>query len=310
LPDPSLTSMAEPGAPSQAVIGIDAGGSKTKGLRVEGGRVMREALAGSANIPSVGLEEAGRQLDLLLDRLGRNSVTAACIGAAGADTPEGEELLRRLLQDELPEARVLAVHDAPLVLAAAGLESGVVLISGTGSVAWGLGAGGERARAGGWGHLLGDEGSGFGIAREAVRHALTEMDRERSPDRLTGRLLLACGLSRPDQLLDLFYENSSRRDWADRARVVFELAEAGDPASTRIVAEAAAALAELVAVVTRRTSLLGPVVLAGGLLVHQALLQSEVRRRLRKGGIADVRLLDAEPVVGAVRLAERLVQHT
>jgi N-acetylglucosamine kinase-like BadF-type ATPase len=196
------------------------------------------------------------------------------------------------------------------VLAAAGVESGVVLISGTGSVAWGLGAGGEKARAGGWGHLLGDEGSGFGIAREAVRHALTEMDRERPPDRLTGSLLLACDLSRPDQLLDLFYDNSSRRDWADRARVVFELAEVGDPASTRIVDEAAAALAELVEVVTGRISLLGPVVMAGGLMMHQALLQSEVRRRLGKRGIADVRLLDAEPVVGAVRLAERLVQHT
>lgn len=300
--------MAGRGPGPEAVVGIDAGGSKTKGVRVEGGRVIREARSASANISSVGVEEAGRQLDLLLDELDRGGVAAACIGAAGADTPEGEERLRRLLQDKLPEARVRVVHDTPLVLAAAGVEYGIVLISGTGSVAWGVGPTGEDARAGGWGYLLGDEGSGFGIAREAVRHALTALDRNLPPDRLSGRLVEVCGLDRPQQLLDFFYADPGRRGWADRARVVFELAEDGDAASEQIVQEAAAALAEIALVVSERLSLPGPVVMAGGLVVNQPQLQSKVRARLSERGITDVWVLEDEPVLGAVRLAERLLE--
>jgi glucosamine kinase len=289
------------------VIGIDAGGSKTKGVRVQEGRVVQEALAGSANIPSVGMEEAGRQVDLLLDQLGRGGVVAACIGGAGADTPQGEEVLRRLLQAKLPGARVRAVHDAPLVLAAAGAERGLVLIAGTGSVAWGIGPSGKEARAGGWGFLLGDEGSGYAIAREAVRHALRLNDRGLPPDRLTLRLLRACGLQRPEQLLDLFYEDTSRRRWADRARTVFELAEAGDAEAGRLVDEAAAALSGIVEVVARRLSISGPVVMAGGVVINQPQPESELHRRLSRAGLTDVRLLEAEPVMGAVRLAERLL---
>ncbi|MDQ6920100.1 MAG: ATPase [Candidatus Dormibacteraeota bacterium] len=300
--------MAGRGLGPEALVGIDAGGSKTMGMRVEEGRVIREARSASANISSVGVEEAGRQLDLLLDQLDRSGVAAACIGAAGADTQEGEERLRHLLQGKLPEARVQVVHDTRLVLAAAGVEPGIVLISGTGSVAWGVGPTGEETRAGGWGYLLGDEGSGFAIAREAVRHALVTVDRDLAPDRLSRRLVEACGLDRPGQLLDFFYADSNRRSWADRARVVFELAEDGDPASEKIVEAAAAALAELAVVVSERLSLTGPVVMAGGLVVNQPRLQSEVRARLGKRGVTDVRLLEVEPVVGAVRLAERLLE--
>ncbi|MDQ6773908.1 MAG: ATPase [Candidatus Dormibacteraeota bacterium] len=300
--------MAGRGRGAAAVVGIDAGGSKTKGMRVEEGRVIREAHSASANISSVGVEEAGRQLDLLLDQLDPRGVAVACIGAAGADTPEGEERLRGLLQGKLPDARVQVVHDTRLVLAAAGVESGIVLISGTGSVAWGVGPTGAEARAGGWGYLLGDEGSGFGIARDAVRHALVRLDRDLAPDRLSRRLVEACGLDRPGLLLDFFYADSNRRSWADRARVVFNLADEGDAASETIVAAAAAALGELALAVGERLALPGPVVMAGGLIVNQPRLQSGVRARLAERGLTDARLLEGEPVVGAVRLAERLLE--
>ncbi len=290
-----------------AVIGLDAGGSKTKGLRVEGGRIVRSAVAGSANIASVGVEGAMRQLDVLLDELGREGLAAVCIGAAGVETPDAEERLRRLLQDRLPQARVRVVHDTRLILAAAGLDHGVVLISGTGSVAWGMGPGGAEARAGGWGYLLGDEGGGFGVTRAAVRRALAELDRGRPADRLTERLVDACGLERVDQILDAFYADPDRRHWANRAAVVFELAEQGDAPSEQLVNEAADALAELAVAVAGRLGLPGPVVLAGGLVTHQPRLQARVRTRLAQQRISDVRLLHEEPVAGAVRLAEELL---
>jgi N-acetylglucosamine kinase-like BadF-type ATPase len=289
-----------------AVIGLDIGGSKTHGVRLADGQVVAEALAGSANLASVGAAEAGRQLDTLLDRLGRDGVTAVCAGAAGADTAEGADRLGELLATKVPGARLNIVHDTALVLAAAGVDEGVAVISGTGSVAWGRRQDGTQLRAGGWGYLLVDEGSGYWVGREAVRHALGRLDRGEPADRLTQQLAADCGVQRPEQLLDHFYAHPERRYWAGRARVVFERAGDGDAAASRIVAAAADALATLALHVAARLGLPGPVVLAGGLAVHQPMLQAEVRSRLAERGITDLRVLLREPVHGAVRLATAL----
>lgn len=285
------------------VIGLDVGGSKTCGMRAEDGVVVREALAGSANISSVGLTGAAAALDTLLERLGREGVSAVCAGAAGADTPEGEARLATLLRDRLPGVRIVVVHDTQLILAAAGLHVGVVVIAGTGSVAWGRHDSGAQARAGGWGYLLGDEGSGYGVARAAVRHALTSAEHGAPPDLLAEHLVRDCGLVRPEQLLDHFYARPERDYWAGRARVVFALAAEGDEPSARIVDDAATTLADLAAALCGRLDLPGPVVLAGGLAIHQPALQRAVRDKLARHRIDDVRILDREPVFGAVQLA-------
>ena len=73
------------------------------------------------------------------------------------------------------------VHDTQLILAAADVQDGIALISGTGSVAWGRTPDGRTARAGGWGYLLGDEGSGYWVGRQAVRHALSDPIAANSP---------------------------------------------------------------------------------------------------------------------------------
>lgn len=289
------------------VLGLDIGGSKTQGLLARGSDVVAEAFAGSANIASVGEQEAGPQLDAVLSALGSPTVAAVCAGAAGADTPEGEARLTRLLLGRLPAARVRVVHDSWLLLAAAGLDTGVAVISGTGSVAWGRRPDGTQARAGGWGYLLGDEGSGYWVGREAVRHVLGREDRGEAEDRLTAQLVADCALHGAGDLLDHFYGRPERAYWAGRARVVFELATDGDDASRRIVDDAAAALTSLAVRVAHRLDLPGPVVLGGGLLRHQPLLQQRVHAELALHGIDDVRPLDRDPVHGAVRLAQQLL---
>ena len=99
-------------------------------------------------------------------------------------------------RSRLPGAAVQVVHDTELILATAELTTGIALIAGTGSVAWGRDASGAVARAGGWGYLLGDEGSGYGIAREVVRHALRLADEGQPPDQLSEQLITACNLQR------------------------------------------------------------------------------------------------------------------
>jgi glucosamine kinase len=289
----------------RTVIGVDIGGSKTHGIRSVDGRQVAEAVAGSANVAAVGPAAAGRQLDALFAQLGSGGVDAVCAGAAGADGVESVGVVTRLISDRVPGARVSVVHDARLVLAAEGLDAGVALIAGTGSVAWGRRADGTNARAGGWGHLLGDEGSGYRVALDAVRHALDRMDTGAPVDALTTALLVGCGLDTRDELIDFVYLRQDRRYWADRARLVAALAEQDDPAAARIVATAADALATLARRVLDRLDLPGPVVLGGGFAVHQPLLQQAVRDRLPG---TEVRILAHAPAIGAVRLAAALLR--
>jgi glucosamine kinase len=292
------------------VLGLDVGGSKTHAVLSDGDNVVAEMLAGSANPSSVGEAEAGRQLDEVFAQLGSVRPAAVCAGAAGVDSVEAAERFRRLLSDRAPTARVGVVHDTELVLAAAGSRTGIVVISGTGSACWGRNAQGQVARAGGWGYLLGDEGSGYGVARDAVRHALSLVDQGREPDLLARRLTAACGLSRPGLLLDSFYAQPERRYWARQAGLVFALAADGEPASAAIVEAAVTALATLVRTVGDRIGHDGPVVLAGGLAVHQPALQTGIRSRVAAHGYDDVRVLDRDPVHGAVALARSLLQSS
>jgi len=289
------------------VLGLDIGGSKTHGLLSQEGSATRQLVAGSANVSSVGLDRAALALDDLAAQLGTVAVDAICAGAAGADTPQGRARLSRLLSQRFPGARVEVVHDTRIILAAAGLQVGAVVISGTGSAGWARRADGQEARAGGWGYLLGDEGSGYAVTRDAVRVALDEVDDGRQQSPLTTRLLHDCGLGDPWQLLDRFYEQPERRYWAGLAGGVLDLAEQDDPVAVRIVERAAGALADLATTVTRRLGLAGPVVLAGGLVVHQPLLAGQVRRLLAGRGLPDVRVLDHDPAHGAVELARQLL---
>jgi glucosamine kinase len=287
------------------IIGLDVGGSKTHAVLADAAGVLAETVVGSANISSVGVAEASRQLSAALARLGGTDVRAVCAGAAGADAAEQRGQLAGLIAGLLPGAAVSVVHDAQLLLAAAGVTTGIALISGTGSVAWGIDATGRTRRAGGWGYLLGDEGSGYGVAVDAVRHALAGRDRGDAPDRLTDALVASCGLTGPDQLQGQFYAQPERRYWARQAGVVFTLAASGDTAARRIADDAAVALTALVRTVAERLHSTGPLVCAGGLITHQPSLLAGLRAALAADGITDIRLLDRDPVHGAVRIALR-----
>ena len=286
-----------------AVIGLDVGGSTTRAVRSVDGVVVAEADGASANIAAVGPTTAGVRLGEVLAAVGVEGVEAVCAGAAGADSPVTEGIVRDLIAGHVPGARVEVVHDARLILAAAGRATGVALISGTGSVAWGAGPDGQHARAGGWGHILGDEGSGYQVALDAVRHALHAMDRGEPVDALSAAIVADCGIAGRELLVDHVYATPDKRYWARRAGVVAELAERGDPAAERIMDTAAAALATLAGRVLDRLAITGPVVVAGGFATHRPALVAAVQRRLP--GV-DVDVLTVAPVHGAVRLAEQL----
>ncbi|MEO5834935.1 MAG: BadF/BadG/BcrA/BcrD ATPase family protein [Nakamurella sp.] len=288
------------------VVGVDIGGSKTHGVRVgSDGEVLAEKVVGSANVESVTHAQADAALDALFEALGHDGIDVVCAGSAGINTPAQEDWLAGMISRRAPGAKVVIAHDTRLILATPEFDTGIAVICGTGSVAWGRNGAGQTARAGGWGHLLGDEGSGYWVTREAVRHALGRADRGLPADALSDAIAGASGVNTAYEVLAAFYADPDRREWAGRSTVVFDLARHGDQAATRIVADTAEAIIVQIAAVAAQLGLTGPVALGGGLIVHQPALQDAVRSGLADRGITGVEPLTREPVFGAVYLAQQ-----
>jgi N-acetylglucosamine kinase-like BadF-type ATPase len=284
---------------SSPVLGLDIGGSSSRARLSEGGRVLAEAEGMGANVAEVPPRTVERRLAALLADLGPMHPAACCAGSAGAEVPAARKRLEKLLMRLLPDCRITVVHDTRLILAAAGLESGIALIAGTGSVAYGRAGDGREIRIGGWGWLLGDEGSAVWLAREAAREVMRRADAGEPAGRLGETLIEAARARDASELTGRLHRFREPRSWAELAHVVFETAD-DDPGAGALIELAADALTALVKRVQERLSYEGPVVLAGGLLLHQARLESAVRLRL---GSIVVRLAEP-PVAGAVTLAE------
>jgi N-acetylglucosamine kinase-like BadF-type ATPase len=279
------------------LLGLDIGGSSSRARLVEDGRIIAEAEGPGANVAALQPRIVERRLRALLADVAARPI-ACCAGSAGAEVPAGRQRLERILSALLPDCRITVVHDARLVLAAAGLEAGIALISGTGSVAYGRDGSGREARAGGWGWLVGDDGSGAWLAREAAREVMLRSDSGEPLGRLGDAMLAAAGARGATDLIGRLNALNEPREWAAVAGVVFEAAS-HDAGAALLVERTASALADLVGLVRRQLSIDGPLVLAGGQLLNQPRLESAVRKRLG----AATRLQEA-PVAGAVRLAE------
>ncbi|HEX2248033.1 MAG TPA: BadF/BadG/BcrA/BcrD ATPase family protein, partial [Arthrobacter sp.] len=206
------------------LIGLDIGGTKTHAIRLEDGTVTAEAIAGSANVQNVSRETASTALAEVFAALGTDA-DRVIAGAGGIDTANDADALAALIATFAPHADIRAVHDSRLVLAAGRARRGIAVIAGTGSAVWGADGTGREARAGGWGHLLGDEGSGYWLGRELVRHALRRHDQGLEPDALTVALLADCSLARPVDLIAHFHGPTGRRYWAQRAQLVVAAAD-------------------------------------------------------------------------------------
>jgi N-acetylmuramic acid 6-phosphate etherase len=297
-------------------LGIDGGGSHTMALlaRLDDGSVVGHGEAGPSNLHTVGLEGASRALDDAVDRAfadagrSRGPVAVACLGLAGA----GREEDRALLLDwaarvDLADA-VEVTTDAALLVAEGTPEGwGVAVVAGTGSIAYGLDENGREARAGGWGPFLGDEGSGYGLALEALRAVARAADGRDPPTQLQERLLTALGLRQPQELIRYVHGGADRAALAALAPVVLEVAEAGDRTAQQVVLNGAQELARAIEVVTDE---LGfdrqhlPLALAGGLLAESARYRRCLVDALKDTGIVPEPLARVEfPARGALRRA-------
>ena len=270
----------------------------------DGANAVHDAEGPGANVATLEARLVDERVTELLRSLGEPRPEACCAGAAGAEVAEGRARLESLLGRLLPDCRLIVVHDARLVLAAAGLEEGIALIAGTGSVAYGRTRDGREVQRGGWGWMIGDEGSGVWITREAVRLLMNRTERGYDLGELGEAMLAAGGVADVRQLILKLHSRHEPRDWALLARVVSGTAGI-DVGAREVLRRAGVELAARATEVHAALDLPGPVVLAGGLLLNEPLLEESVRASL-----PDMRIvrLEEPPVEGAVRLAEELLR--
>ncbi len=295
------------------VLGIDAGGTKTVCLLAdEHGTVIGAGRRSGANLQAVGELEVEKVLhDVMEDAIGHRAVVPAaiCLGIAGVDRPDDLITVRGIMKRIGQKSRTLVVNDALVALeAGAPGQPGVVVVSGTGSIAYGRNAAGEAARSGGWGYVLGDEGSGYWIGRAALRAVLRESDRRGPVTALSGLLLSHFGVSQAQGLIhEVYHTNLRPAAIGSLAQCVQEAFSQGDPVAIGILRAAADELESSALAVARRLDLIGEpflFILAGGIFRAVPWLAQEMMRRLPVSAPnSGTRLLDREPAAGAVTLA-------
>jgi N-acetylglucosamine kinase-like BadF-type ATPase len=295
------------------VLGIDAGGSKTVALLATAeGRLVAEARAGGANLRTHGELAVEKTLHDVIDHVLEGQdlrPSAVCLGIAGVDRGDDAATLRGVMRRLGFRDRTLIVNDALIALVAgAGQPTGVVLVAGTGSIAYGVNHARTAARSGGWGPVLADEGSGYWMGRRALVAIMRHADGRGPRTALTPMVLARLGLSRPDDLVNEVYEGPERRQLvAGLGPLVEEARAGGDAVAAEILREAAVELVQAAGSVITRLGMRGDVFqtfLSGGMFKSIPWLAAEVAERLLDvAPRATTSRLTAEPAAGAVTLA-------
>ncbi len=295
------------------VIGIDAGGTKTVGLLAdESGKVLSKAISGSANLVIKGELEVEKVLFDIIESLeAPEPVAALCLGIAGIGQPGAEELIRGVLRRLGQRQPVSVVNDAVVALVAGAPDGvGIVVASGTGSIAYGVDPSGDTARSGGWGYLLGDEGSAFWLGHYAVRHAIRAVDGRGPATTLYDLICSKLSITEPVALVEWFYDQEySRNRVANLASLVETASLDGDEAAEDLLDQAGGHLARAARAVADQLTFPGrhPIVLSGGAFKACPSLIRRLQGRLASPDV-EVRPLGAEPATGAVTLALELLQ--
>ena len=304
---------------SAIVIGVDGGGSRTRVLVADeqGREIVSVEGEGSAVRPGEAERSADIIAALVRDALASsdmNHVTpkVVCVGVAGVGRdPERQALWQALASRDVAE-EVVVHADATVALDDAfGEGPGVLLVSGTGSVAFGRGPSGQSARCGGWGPVCGDEGSGQWVGRRALSVVTAAADGREPETALVGAVLTAAQVNDPQELV-AWAAQATPAQLASLAPVVSSVAEAGDLRANAILSLAVEELVLHVRTLSRQ--LFGderaatPVALAGGMLTKGTTLRKRFEHRLKSAVPgAQLHTGEVEPARGAVRSALRYV---
>jgi N-acetylglucosamine kinase-like BadF-type ATPase len=297
---------------SRVVVGVDAGGTRTIAAAARGDERPRTFVGHAANPQVCGIDAAVEAIALAVTSVLQGDAPGAIVvGGAGTGRAETVSAMTQALRARFPEARIAVTHDAHIALRAAiPSGDGMVLVAGTGSVAY-ADVGGKQFRAGGGGYALGDDGSGYAIGAAALRFLLRSFDGRMRRDPLLDALAAYAGAASVRDLVAYVYEEGTPvATVAAVAPIVLEFADAGERSANTIIQAAALELFELVRAVCRladagATDL--PLAFSGGLLQKNGALTYLIETRIAadlphlrvvKGGV---------PHLGALAQARELL---
>jgi glucosamine kinase len=295
-------------------LGIDGGGSKTSCVIGDENSVLGTGKSGGSNVIRVGETQARESLGTAIRaasaeaKIIPSQIKKTCVGIAGGARPEIANVVRRLLL-ELVGGEIEVVGDHVIAMEAAfGGGPGVIVIAGTGSIAYGRNAKGQVARAGGWGFTISDEGSGHWIGRAAVTASLRAYDQggheKTSP--LLESIMKFWDVSRVEQLV---VTANSAPDFAALLPTILSASEADDDFARNVLTNAGSELAALAGIVIDRICVKDdsvPVAVSGGVFYNCALVRQVFYDRLRAHYpklLPNVTGID--PAKGALELARK-----
>jgi N-acetylmuramic acid 6-phosphate etherase len=298
-------------------LGIDGGGTRTTALLADSaGRALGRLEAGPANLKLLTDAQLTRHFRSIGAAFPQPS--AAGIGLAGAWAEPDWQRIRQAAAKVWPRVPCYATHDLETTLAAAADTTRppplaeVLVLSGTGSCCYGKNPAGLTAKVGGWGHLLGDQASGYEIGLNALKAVASHFDETSSWPKLGARLLGSLQLNEPNDLID-WAQAATKADLAALALEVFQAWKAHDHLASRILDAAAGRLAADAAHCARKLAAPGACVrfvLAGSVLLKQPAFRARVAHELRRlwpGALAAP--LPREGVWGAIELARKMVER-
>jgi N-acetylglucosamine kinase-like BadF-type ATPase len=268
------------------------------------GRVRANLRAGELEVEKVFHE-------VMEQAIGERDITpsAICLGIAGVDREDEARTVRGIMRRLGHRSHVLVVNDALIALVAGAQDApGVVIIAGTGSIVYGRNGSGQAARAGGWGHMVGDEGSGYWIGREAVAAVMRAVDGRGPATRLTDDILAHFNVTDVSRLPRIVYDRETpRMNVAALGPIVDGAASVGDAVATRILERAIDELAIGALSVANRLEMRGDTFtffLAGGVFkVVPSIAVVLPRRLVEVAPRCRCSCSREEPAVGAVWLA-------
>ena len=217
------------------IIGVDSGGTSTKTIAYDlEGNKLAETTTGFGNLLN-NIEEAltniQTSLENIFEKLGEEHCELVVLGVAGVDSGDFRPIIEDALKKYSP--KVVILNDAWLAHnALLSGEDGALIIAGTGSIV--IGKYEEKeGRVGGWGNLLGDEGSGYDIARKLIQKILTAFDRGRGYTPLEENFMKEANFNSPFELVKFVY-SKSKDQIADLSMYIVEAAEQGDQEAIRL----------------------------------------------------------------------------
>ncbi|SEG57396.1 N-acetylglucosamine kinase [Paenibacillus sp. UNC499MF] len=303
------------------VIGLDGGGTKTEALAIDlNGAELGTWTGGPGNPHAVTFATASAELGRLLatvrEALPGHRCLAVCAGLAGVDTAEEratmEQYLTRTLTGSAYEGVALLIkNDAEIALKAAlGSSTGLIAIAGTGSIIYAFDSQGKKYRAGGWGHLLGDQGSGYDIGLSVLQTVMKSYDGVLPPTALTEAVLQKHGIREAPELRGIVYQPGVQKaQIAEHAELAVRAAAAGDTLARQIIVRSAEDLADLVVALRNRHPELHGLQIgaAGSIFAHCPLFYDTFRVNVsQEDDLSDVILSGRRSSAGAAHYAGEL----